>query len=131
MTCATNPPAALELEAIHIIRETDIWAYANDIELPPLYYAYLRPVVERGGALVVVDDKSRMHFLPGEQMSIRNVRFCKLACWPVTGAIDSDASDLRVVVDETLRASSSERQGRVSDGEDGRSLKQKKREGCI
>ena len=111
--------------------ETDIWAYAllNDIELAPLYYAAPRPVVERGGAFIMVDDESQMRFLPGEQTSIRKVRFRTLGCWPVTGAIESDASDLRAVVDETMRASSSERQGRISDGEDGGSLEQKKREG--
>lgn len=97
--------------------EMDIWAYAllNDIELAPLYYAAPRPVVERGGAFIVVDDESRMRFRPGEQTSMRKVRFRTLGCWPVTGAIESDASDLRAVVDETLRASSSERQGRVGD----------------
>ena len=63
------------------------------------------------------------------QSSIRKVRFRRLGCWPVTGAIESDASDLRAVLDETLRASSSERQGRISDGEDAGSIEQKKREG--
>ena len=111
--------------------ESDIWAYAlpNDLELAPLHYAAPRPVVERGGAFIVVDDESRMRFLPGERMSIRKVRFRTLGRWPVTSAIESDASDLRAVVDETLRASPSERQGRISDGEDGGSLEQKKREG--
>jgi sulfate adenylyltransferase subunit 2 len=111
--------------------ETDIWAYAllKNIELAPLYYATPRPVVERSGAFVVVDDESRMRFQPGDTISMRTVRFRTLGCWPVTGAIESRASDLRSVVDETLRASSSERQGRISDGEDGGSLEQKKREG--
>ncbi len=111
--------------------ETDIWSYAllNDIELAPLYYAAPRPVVERGSAFIVVDDESRMRFEPGDRISTRQVRFRTLGCWPVTGAIESDATDLRAVVDETLRASSSERQGRISDGEDGGSLEQKKREG--
>ncbi|MDE2357695.1 MAG: sulfate adenylyltransferase subunit CysD [Alphaproteobacteria bacterium] len=111
--------------------ETDIWAYAllHRIALAPLYYAAPRPVVARGGALIVVDDDSRMRFLPGERTSIRKVRFRTLGCWPVTGAVESDASDLRAVVAETLRAASSERQGRISDGEDGGSLEQKKREG--
>ncbi len=111
--------------------EIDIWSYAllNNIALAPLYYAAPRPVVERSGAFIVVDDESRMRFAPGDQISTRKVRFRTLGCWPVTGAIESDATDLRAVVDETLRASSSERQGRISDGEDGGSLEQKKREG--
>jgi sulfate adenylyltransferase subunit 2 len=111
--------------------ETDIWAYAlaKTIELAPLYYAAPRPVVERSGAFIVVDDESRMRFQPGDQISTRTVRFRTLGCWPVTGAIESEAVNLMDVVDETLRASSSERQGRISDGEDGGSLEQKKREG--
>ncbi len=111
--------------------ETDIWAYAleKNIELAPLYYAEPRPVVTRGGAFIVVDDEARMRFLPGDQISTRKVRFRTLGCWPVTGAIESEAADLRSVVDETIGASSSERQGRISDGEDGGSLEQKKREG--
>lgn len=111
--------------------EADIWTYAlvKNIELAPLYYAAPRPVVERSGAFIVVDDESRMRFQPGDQVSTRTVRFRTLGCWPVTGAIESEAADLMAVVDETLRASSSERQGRISDGEDGGSLEQKKREG--
>jgi sulfate adenylyltransferase subunit 2 len=111
--------------------ETDIWSYSllNNIPLAPLYYAAPRPVVERGGAFIVVDDERRMRFQPGEHISTRKVRFRTLGCWPVTGAIESDAADLRSVVKETLRASASERQGRISDGEDGGSLEQKKREG--
>jgi sulfate adenylyltransferase subunit 2 len=111
--------------------ETDIWAYAlaNGIELAPLYVSAARPVVERGGAFIVVDDEARMRFRPGERPVMRRVRFRTLGCWPVTGAIESEAADLAAVVAETLRASSSERQGRISDGEDGGSLEAKKREG--
>jgi len=110
--------------------ELDIWTYAllKNIELAPLYYAEPRPVVERNGTLIVVDD-SRMRFLTGERTAVRHVRFRTLGCWPVTGAIESDATDLQSVVMETLLASSSERQGRISDREDGSSLEQKKREG--
>ncbi len=111
--------------------EIDIWTYAllKNIELAPLYYAAPRPVVERGGAFIVVDDPSRMRFQPGDRLETRNVRFRTLGCWPVTGAVESDATDLKAVVTETLGAASSERQGRISDGEDGGSLEQKKREG--
>jgi sulfate adenylyltransferase subunit 2 len=111
--------------------EQDIWTYAlvQNIDLVPLYYAADRPVVERGGAFVVVDDADRMRFRAGECPETRKVRFRTLGCWPVTGAIQSTAGNLRSVVAETFLASSSERQGRISDGEDGGSLEQKKREG--
>jgi sulfate adenylyltransferase subunit 2 len=111
--------------------EIDIWSYAllHDIALAPLYYAASRPVVRRAGGWIVVDDERRMRLRPGEVVEARQVRFRTLGCWPVTGAIDSDAADLKTVVAETLLASASERQGRLSDGEDGGSLEQKKREG--
>jgi sulfate adenylyltransferase subunit 2 len=70
-----------------------------------------------------------MRFQPGDQLETKTVRFRTLGCWPVTGAVESEATDLKAVVTETLRAASSERQGRISDGEDGGSLEQKKREG--
>ena len=111
--------------------EADIWAYAlhHKIELAPLYFAAPRPVVQRAGSFIVVDDESRMRFQPGDEIQTRSVRFRTLGCWPVTGAVESEATELAAVVDETLLASSSERQGRISDGEDGGSLEQKKREG--
>lgn len=111
--------------------EADIWAYAllHRIELAPLYFAAPRPVVQRGGAFIVVDDESRMRFQPGDEIRTKTVRFRTLGCWPVTGAVESEATELGDIVNETLRASSSERQGRISDGEDGGSLEQKKREG--
>lgn len=111
--------------------EADIWTYAiaRGIRLAPLYFAAPRPVVSRGTALIVVDDESRMRFQPQDAVEIRRVRFRTLGCWPVTGAIESDATDLAAVARETLSASVSERQGRISDGEDGGSLEQKKREG--
>ena len=111
--------------------ETDIWQYAllRNIALAPLYFSAPRPVVERNGALIVVDDESRVPLHRGETIRFMNVRFRTLGCWPVTGAVESDASDLKSVVDEVLRASSSERQGRIGDGKDGGSLEQKKREG--
>ncbi len=111
--------------------EADIWMYAllHKIELAPLYFAAPRPVVQRAGTFIVVDDDSRMRFQPGDQVQTRLVRFRTLGCWPVTGAVESGATDLPMVVHETLQASSSERQGRISDGEDGGSLEQKKREG--
>ena len=111
--------------------ESDIWNYAflHAIELAPLYYAAPRYVVERSGALIVVDDESRMRFRLDDKIEIRNVRFQTLGCWPITGAIESEATDLRSVVDETLRSTFTERRGRISDAEDGGSLEAKKREG--
>jgi sulfate adenylyltransferase subunit 2 len=111
--------------------ETDIWSYTllRNIELAPLYFAAERLVVRRGSHFIVVDDASRMQFLPGDDVHLRSVRFRKLGCWPVTGAIASDAIVLTDVVPETLVSFVSERQGRISDGEDGGSLEQKKQEG--
>ena len=111
--------------------ETDVWTYAlvHDIALAPLYFAAPRPVVERGGGLIVVDDEPRIRLLAGETVQTKTVRFRTLGCWPVTAAVESEAADLRSVVQETMAATGSERQGRISDGEDGGSLEQKKREG--
>ena len=111
--------------------EADIWSNAllHHIPLAPLYFAQVRPVVERDGAWLVVDDPVRMRFKQGETMSERSVRFRTLGCWPVTAAIESEAADLFSIVRETLGASNSERQGRIGDSEDGGSLEQKKREG--
>ena len=111
--------------------ETDIWAYAlrHRHRARPALLRRAAAGGATGGAFIVVDDESRMRFEPGDRVETRTVRFRTLGCWPVTGAIESDAADLAAVADETLRASSSERQGRISDGEDGGSLEQKKREG--
>jgi len=111
--------------------EADIWAYAllHRIPLAPLYFAETRPVVERDGALLVVDDPARMRFRAGETVMDRLVRFRTLGCWPVTAAIASEAADLFAIVRETLGAANSERQGRIGDSEDGGSLERKKREG--
>ncbi|MCB1498812.1 MAG: sulfate adenylyltransferase subunit CysD [Bauldia sp.] len=111
--------------------EADIWTYAllRRIELAPLYFAMPRNVVERDGAVIVVDHPERMRFRPGETVTTRTVRFRTLGCWPVTAAIESTADDLESVVRETLFASSSERQGRLSDREGTGSLEQQKREG--
>ncbi|WP_280140250.1 sulfate adenylyltransferase subunit CysD [Devosia psychrophila] len=111
--------------------ENDVLAYAlwRKIELAPLYFATPRPVVERGGSLVVVDDEARMRFLKDEKPVLRSVRFRTLGCWPVTGAIPSNAVDIRGVVLETSASMTSERQGRINDGEEGGSLEKKKQEG--
>lgn len=111
--------------------ETDIWTYilARDIELAPLYFAEERQVVERDVGYIVVDEPGRMRFRDGDRPVPRKVRFRTLGCWPVTAAIDSDAVDVRGIVNETLAARTSERQGRISDAESGGTLERQKREG--
>lgn len=111
--------------------EFDIWTYAlaRRIELAPLYFSRPRPVVERNGAWLVVDDESKMRFIGNEAVQIKPVRFRTLGCWPVTAAIESTASDLEGVLLETLNSSHSERQGRLSDKDTSGSLEKQKREG--
>jgi sulfate adenylyltransferase subunit 2 len=111
--------------------EADVLAYAlvHQIELAPLYFSAPRPVVERDGVLIVVDEEDRMQWRTSDHVHVRNVRFRTLGCWPVTGAVASDAAALDAVLQETLASGSSERNGRVGDGEQGGSLEKKKREG--
>lgn len=111
--------------------ETDIWAYAlsRGIELAPLYFAAPRPVIERDGAVIVVDEAARLPLRPGESVTTQIVRFRTLGCWPVTAAVPSEARDLASVIRETLTAGASERQGRLSDKEGAASLEHQKREG--
>ena len=108
--------------------EADLWSYIvhRRIELAPLYFAAPRPVVERNRALIVVDDPARMRWQGGETATTRTVRFRSLGCWPVTGAIESQARDLASIAAETRASRASERQGRVSDCG---SLENQKREG--
>ena len=94
----------------------------------PLYLAAERPVVERDGTLIMVDD-DRFRFEPGEQPELRRVRFRTLGCYPLTGAVESDADDLPGVIREMLATTSSERQGRVIDHDSAASMERKKREG--
>lgn len=110
--------------------ELDIWQYvmAENIPIVPLYFAKARPVVKRDGALIMVDDE-RMKLKPGEAPEMRLVRFRTLGCYPLTGAIDSAAATLEEIVGEMLIATTSERQGRVIDHDEGASMEKKKREG--
>ena len=110
--------------------ELDIWQYimAENIPIVPLYLAAKRPVVERDGALIMVDD-DRMKLRPGEKLEMRLVRFRTLGCYPLTGAVESSAATLEDIVTEMLRATTSERQGRVIDHDEGASMEKKKREG--
>jgi sulfate adenylyltransferase subunit 2 len=109
--------------------ELDIWVYIlqENISMVPLYFAAERPVVERDGVLIMVDD-DRMELLPGEEIRHEMVRFRTLGCYPLTGAVRSTATTLKAVVEETLRARTSERQGRVIDS-DQSGMEKKKREG--
>jgi sulfate adenylyltransferase subunit 2 len=110
--------------------ELDIWLYIyrENIPVVPLYFAAERPVVERDGALIMVDDE-RMPLTAGETPTMRRVRFRTLGCYPLTGAIDSDADTLEKIIAEMLVARSSERQGRVIDQDPSASMEKKKQEG--
>lgn len=110
--------------------ELDIWQYIylEDIPIVPLYFAALRPVVERDGQLIMVDD-DRMPFTPGEEPAMKRVRFRTLGCYPLTAAVESDAATLPEIVRETLVARSSERQGRIIDHDQSGSMEKKKQEG--
>lgn len=111
--------------------ECDVLAYAlaREVELAPLYYARSRPVVQRDGQWIVVDEPKRMRYRPGERPVRRIVRFRTLGCWPVTAASASNARSLHEVLEETLRSRSSERNGRIGDRDAGGSLEEQKREG--
>jgi sulfate adenylyltransferase subunit 2 len=110
--------------------ELDVWLYIHleRIPLTPLYFARPRPCVERGGALLVVDDE-RMRLQPGEVPVMRTVRFRTLGCYPLTGAIESPATTVPEIIEEMLVATHSERQGRLIDHDEAGSMEQKKKEG--
>ena len=110
--------------------ELDIWQYIylENIPIVPLYYAAVRPVVERDGTLIMVDDE-RMPLRPGEVPMMKKVRFRTLGCYPLTGAIESEADTLPAIIQEMLLARTSERQGRVIDHDSAASMEKKKQEG--
>ena len=110
--------------------ELDVWLYVHleNIPIVPLYFAAERPVVERDGTLVMVDDE-RMRLNPGETPKLERVRFRTLGCYPLTGAIRSDATTLPEIIREMLLTSYSERQGRLIDFDEDGSMETKKREG--
>jgi sulfate adenylyltransferase subunit 2 len=110
--------------------ELDIWQYIHLEKVPivPLYFAAERPVVERDGSLIMVDDE-RMPLRPGEVPQMRKVRFRTLGCYPLTGAIESSADTLPAIIQEMLLTRSSERQGRVIDHDSAASMEKKKQEG--
>ncbi len=110
--------------------ELDVWLYIfrEKIPVPTLYFAKERPVVERDGALIMVDD-DRLPLRDGEVPQMRKVRFRTLGCYPLTGAIESDADTLEAIIAEMLVATTSERQGRVIDHDPSASMEKKKQEG--
>ncbi len=110
--------------------ELDIWQYiyVEDIPIVPLYFAAPRPVVQRDGTLIMVDD-DRMPLAPGEVAEMRQVRFRTLGCYPLTGAMESGATTLPEIISEMLVAQNSEREGRVIDHDGEASMEKKKREG--
>ncbi|MEM1158043.1 MAG: sulfate adenylyltransferase subunit CysD [Verrucomicrobiota bacterium] len=110
--------------------ELDIWLYIMREKIPivPLYFARERPVVERDGTLIHLDD-DRMVLEPGEKVETRRVRFRTLGCYPLTGGVESEADTLEKIVQEMLLATTSERQGRVIDHDGGASMEDKKKDG--
>ncbi len=110
--------------------ELDVWQYIHQEAIPvvPLYFAARRPIVERDGQLIMVDDE-RLPLAEGERPRPMKVRFRTLGCYPLTGAVESDAADVPGVIREMLNARTSERQGRLIDHDEAASMEKKKREG--
>ena len=110
--------------------ELDVWQYVHLEKIPvvPLYFAKPRPIVERDGNLIMVDD-DRLPLRPGEQPLLRTVRFRTLGCYPFSGAVESTANTLPAIIQEMLLARTSERQGRMIDYDEAGSMEQKKKEG--
>jgi len=110
--------------------ELDIWQYIylENIEIVPLYLAAERPVLERDGMLMMIDD-DRIDLQPGEEIKNQMVRFRTLGCWPLTGAVESNAQTLPEIIEEMLVSTTSERQGRVIDRDQAGSMELKKRQG--
>ena len=125
-----GPGESLRVFPLSNWTELDIWHYIRreSIAVVPLYFAAPRPVVERDGALIMVDD-ARLPLAPGETPQLRQVRFRTLGCYPLTGAIASTATDLDTIIEEMCSSACSERQGRIIDRDAGASMERKKQEG--
>ncbi len=110
--------------------ELDVWQYIylESIPIVPLYYSKVRPVVERDGMLILMDD-DRIKLTPGEEMQMKSVRFRTLGCYPLTGAVESEAATLPEIIQEMLLTRTSERQGRLIDHDSVGSMEKKKQEG--
>ena len=125
-----SPGETLRVFPISNWTELDVWQYVHLEQIPivRLYYAAPRPVVHRGGTLIMVDD-DRFQFELGEEPEIKSVRFRTLGCYPLSGAIESDADSLTGIIQEMLLATTSERQGRLIDSDSAGSMEKKKQEG--
>jgi sulfate adenylyltransferase subunit 2 len=125
-----NPGESMRVFPLSNWTELDVWQYIHleSIPIVPLYFSAERPVVERDGMLIMVDD-DRMKLLPGEQVKQRSVRFRTLGCYPLSGAVESEAATLPEIIQEMLLATTSERQGRMIDHDSSGSMEKKKQEG--
>ncbi|MCO6356471.1 sulfate adenylyltransferase subunit CysD [Pseudoalteromonas shioyasakiensis] len=125
-----NPGESIRVFPLSNWTELDIWQYIyqENIEMVPLYLAKERPVVERNGTLIMVDDE-RMPLEEDEVPQMKSVRFRTLGCYPLTGAVESNAGTLTEIIEEMLLSTSSEREGRVIDHDSAGSMEKKKREG--
>ena len=125
-----KPGESIRVFPISNWTELDIWQYIlmENIPIVPLYFAAKRPVVERGGQLIMVDD-DRLPLQPGEVPQMKSVRFRTLGCYPLTAAVESEADTLEDIVAEMLTARTSERSGRLIDHDEQGSMEKKKREG--
>ena len=125
-----NPGESMRVFPLSNWTELDIWQYilAEGIEIVPLYFSAPRPTVERDGMILMVDD-DRFRLAPGELPVERSIRFRTLGCYPLTGAVESEAADLPAIIAEMQAATTSERQGRAIDRDGGASMERKKQEG--
>jgi len=128
--CRKSPGESVRVFPLSNWTELDIWQYIyrEGVPIVPLYFAAERPVVERNGMLIMVDD-DRMKLLPGESIEVKEVRFRTLGCYPLTGAVESSATDLSQIVLELLQSRTSEREGRAIDSDSNASMEKKKQEG--
>jgi sulfate adenylyltransferase subunit 2 len=126
----TSPGESVRVFPLSNWTELDIWEYIylEQIPIVPLYFARQRPVVQRNGTWIMVDDE-RMQLHPGERPQMKRVRFRTLGCYPLSGAIESDADSLPAIIQEMLLARTSERQGRLIDHDQAASMEKKKQEG--
>jgi len=125
-----KPGESIRVFPISNWTELDVWQYIQLEAIPivPLYYAAVRPVVERDGMLIMVDD-DRLELLPGETVQYKSVRFRTLGCYPLTAAVESEADTLPRIIQEMLLTRTSERQGRLIDHDQAGSMEKKKQEG--
>ena len=128
--CRKAPGESVRVFPLSNWTELDIWQYIyrENVPIVPLYFAAERPIVKRNGMLIMVDD-DRMKLLPGESIEMKTVRFRTLGCYPLTGAVESSATDLSQIVLELLQSRTSERQGRAIDSDGSASMEKKKQEG--